>query len=96
MKIDVNDTKVFDNIDELDKYVSTDQLDFIKIAEEYNANPEFAERRFWGWTKDTDLNWSDCTPDGVQYATAVYHVFWVETAITEVRSRPCNYNPFSN
>jgi hypothetical protein len=48
VKIDVNDTKVFNNIDELDKYLSTDEFDYIKIAEDYVAE-QSSERRFWGW-----------------------------------------------
>lgn len=47
-KIDVNDTKIFNNIDELDKYLSTDKFDYIKIAEDY-VTEQSAERRFWGW-----------------------------------------------
>ena len=47
-KVDVNDTKIFNDIDALDKYLSTDEFDYIKIAEDYVAE-QSAERRFWGW-----------------------------------------------
>lgn len=48
VKIDVNDTKVFSGIDELEKYMSTDEFDYIKIAEDLVAE-QSSERRFWGW-----------------------------------------------
>ncbi len=43
--IDVNEEIHFENIDEMDKYLSTDKFDFIKIAEDYNPSND---RRFWG------------------------------------------------
>lgn len=50
VKVDVNDTKIFNDINELDKYLSTDELDYIKIAEDYTTeNSSVEERRFWGW-----------------------------------------------
>jgi hypothetical protein len=51
VKIDVNDTKIFNGIDELDKYLSTDEFDYIKIAEDYVPEDEsnvLGRRRFWG------------------------------------------------
>jgi len=44
---------------------------------------------FWGWTREEDLNWSECLPDGTQIATAVYYVFWIDTNLHEIRSRAC-------
>lgn len=67
-----DDVKVFNNIDELDKYVTTDKLDFIKIVEEYNAT-QSTERRFWGWQK-----WVDCDKStGQGYVYETYYVLGV-------------------
>lgn len=49
VKVDVNDTETFKNIDELDKYLDTNQLDFIKIAEDVVVNPNFDYNKFFGW-----------------------------------------------
>ena len=50
VKVDINDTKIFNDINELDKYLSTDELDYIKIAEDYSDGiNSVEERRFWGW-----------------------------------------------
>lgn len=49
-KIETNETKVFRDINELDRYLATDKFDYIKIAEDYaSGNSSVAERRFWGW-----------------------------------------------
>lgn len=37
VKIDCNDVKNFKNIDDLQKYVSTNEFDFIKIAEDFGV-----------------------------------------------------------
>ena len=51
VKVDINDTKVFNNINDLDKYLSTDKFDYIKIAEDYVPEENgdvLGKRRFWG------------------------------------------------
>lgn len=45
-------------------------------------------RRFWGWTAPEDIQWSNCGPDGLQYATVVYYTFWLENG-TKVITQPC-------
>lgn len=75
----VNDTKIFDNINTLDKYLITDQFDFIKIAEDLDNST--VSGKFWG----SSLSWGACGPntDGTegcfqgQYST--YYVFWIAT-----------------
>lgn len=79
VKIDVNETILFENINELEKYLSTDEFDYIKIAEDFNSDPSLERRRFWG----SELSWGACGPntDGSpgcfqgQYST--YYVFWI-------------------
>lgn len=71
VKVDINDTKVFNNINELDKYLSTDELDYIKIAEDYTTgNSSVEERRFWGWGP---MFGGDCI-GGVR---TMYHTYYV-------------------
>ena len=55
---------------------------------EVDTNQPLGKKRFWGWTKDEDLKWSDCLPDGTQIATRVHYVLWRENG-SEVISRPC-------
>lgn len=53
-----------------------------------NSNHVEGRRRFWGWTKPNDINWSDCAPDGLQYATITHYVFWQENGTQQI-TRPC-------
>jgi len=80
VKIDVNNTIVFNNIDELDKYTSTNGFDLIKVAEQVNSGI-LQNNRFWGWSSWT---WSPCV-NGFHNGTRTYSVFWLEVAY--------DYNP---
>ena len=74
VKIDVNDTEVYQNIDELDKYISTNQLDFIKIAEDLVISPDLVASKFWG------SSWSQgpCDPEtGLAQLFHDYHVIGI-------------------
>jgi hypothetical protein len=44
-------------------------------------------RRFWGWSRDEDITYGNCGPDGLQYGSSAYYVlgFVVDTkAVTRV------------
>lgn len=46
--IESNDTKTFSDINDLDKYITTNGLDYIYIAENYNSEQRL-DPRFWGF-----------------------------------------------
>ncbi len=93
VKIDTNDTKIFNNIEELDKYISTNEFDLIKIAEQVNSGI-IQGRKFWG----SNVSWGGCGPntDGTagcfqgEYST--YSVFWIEIGGSHPtgNTRPCD------
>ncbi len=72
-KVETDETKVFENIEQLDKYLSTDEFDYIKIAEDYNIE-QSTERRFWGWQ-----SWSGPCDETTGQSTLMetYYVFGV-------------------
>lgn len=75
IKFDINETKVFNNINELDKYLSTDELDYIRIAEDYaSGNTSVEEMRFWGWGPAHPAG--DCI-EGRRYWVRTYYVLGV-------------------
>jgi len=95
VKIDSSETMLFNNINEFDKYISTNKLDYIKIAEDLNNDPSLETGKFWG----SQLSWGSCGPntDGSagcfrgEYST--YYVFWIggkprATGITEACTCP--------
>lgn len=72
VKIDVNDTKIFNDIDEFDNYAITNQLDFIEIAEDIVANPTNYETNvFIGW--GPNVLSPDCV-NGRRYWINYYYV----------------------
>lgn len=87
VKIDINDTKVFNNIDDLGSYVTTNELDYIKIAEDYSIELENgAERRpFWGSGGWHTIGGCD---NGWQTVANVYYVFWIAADI-QYNEIPC-------
>jgi hypothetical protein len=95
--VEKNEILIKENINQMQEWALSNKLDFIKLLEEYkeqvnsgNITPqEIYSRRFWGWTRGDDLHWSDCAPDGLQYAPRVYYVLWSDTGIHDVISRPC-------
>lgn len=44
--------------------------------------------RFWGWSKQDDISWGNCGPDGMQYGSAAYYVLGF-VADTKAVHRPC-------
>jgi hypothetical protein len=84
VKIDLNDTMLFNNIDELDKYVSTNEFDLIKVAEQINTGI-LQNYKFWGWG---DWQYSACI-GGVKNAIRIYHVFWLSAGYQEQLGIPC-------
>ena len=93
VQIDTNDTKVFNDINELDKYLSTDKLDYIKIAEDYAAGTSSVEeRRFWGWGPSHPSG--ECI-NGHEYWVHTYYVLGVgvstvsDTSSGEALWSPC-------
>lgn len=78
---DVNDNMVLTSYD-------------LTLDLEYDYSPldpdstTLGKPRFWGWTKPEDIKWSDCAPDGNQYATIVHYVFWQQNA-TQVIQQAC-------
>ena len=85
VKVDVNDTKVFNNIDELDKYTSTNEFDLITVAEQVNAGI-IANNKFWGWGL---WQYSDCV-GGKKNAIRLYHVFWLSADYETQEGIPCD------
>lgn len=79
--IAANEQKLFENINDLDKYLSTDEFDFIEVAEEIKNNPDYmTDRRFWGWQE-----WIDCdrtTGMGIKMET--YYVFGIGVKTRQV------------
>lgn len=75
VKVDANDTKIFNNINDLDKYLSTDELDYIKIAEDYSDGINSVEgRRFWG----SAYSQGECDPaTGLAQLFEDYYVFGI-------------------
>lgn len=74
VKIDANETKVFENIEVLDKYISSNQLDFIKIAEDVNVSPSLVASKFWG--SGSAHTSGDCV-NGRDYWVQEYYVCWI-------------------
>jgi hypothetical protein len=85
VKIDVNDSTVFNDINEFDKYASTNGFDLIKVAEQVNAGI-IANNKFWGWG-----SWQPMGPCTNGHVAVVrhYHVFWLETSILDYDVQPC-------
>ncbi|WP_395043555.1 hypothetical protein [Flavobacterium sp.] len=84
VKIDVNQVITLDNINQLEKYFSTNEFDYIKIAQDYQAeiNENQANKRpFWGWAPTTP---GACGPNsngdgGCSYGTYQQHyIFWIK------------------
>lgn len=74
ISIDVNETIVFNDINELDKYLATDELDYIKIAEDFaNGNTTIEANRFWGWGQGHP---SGICVNGRDYWVREYYVCW--------------------
>lgn len=88
VNIDANDTKIFNDIDNLNDYISTNELDYIKIAEDYSTEIENGgERRpFWGWGGWQTVGGCD---SGWQSVINVYHVFWIKTTLIDYNEIPC-------
>lgn len=83
VKIDVNDTKIFNDINELDKYLSTDEFDYIKIAEDFNNDTSLDRRRFWGsgatvCNEVYQSTGSDGTSWCATYCYTPYYVFFMD------------------
>lgn len=74
VKIDANETKVFENIEVLDKYISSNQLDFIKIAEDVNVSPSLVASKFWG---SGSAHTSGNCVNGRDYWVQEYYVCWI-------------------
>ena len=55
--IDANETKVADNINQLENYVSSNQFDMIKVVEDYNDSTVTA--KVWGTIRE----WGACGPN---------------------------------
>ncbi|WP_445711191.1 hypothetical protein [Flavobacterium sp.] len=34
-------------------------------------------RRFWGWSKDDQVEWGNCGPDGYRYGSRAYYVLGI-------------------
>ena len=85
ISIESNESKTFENINDLDKYLSTDELDYIKIAEDLNQG-EPQSNKFWGWG---DWQYSSCV-GGVKNAIRVYHVIWLSAGYQTQNSIPCS------
>lgn len=83
VKVDVNDTKVFNNINELDKYLSTDELDYIKIAEDYvpeEDTNELGRRRFWGTGYSLGAEFTGVDGGCYQGVYSNYYVFGINVS----------------
>jgi hypothetical protein len=66
---DKDETMFFENINELEKYAITNELDFMEIIEEY-AMELIQERKFWGWQQ-----WVQCDREtGEGYVFSTYYV----------------------
>lgn len=98
VKVDVNETMIFNNIDELDKYISTNEFDLIKVAEQVNAGI-IENNKFWGsgGTKCNDRYQStsyDGTSWCMTYCYTPYYVFWIDVnnGVAEPNGglHPCN------
>lgn len=75
VKIETNDTKIFENIDNLDKYLSTDKFDYIKIAEDFaSGNSTVEANKFWGWGPAHPSG--NCI-NGRDYWVKDYYVLWI-------------------
>jgi hypothetical protein len=82
VKIETNDAKVFENIDYLDKYLSTDKFDYIKIAEDYASGSSNVEvSKFWGWGPSHPSG--DCN-NGRDYWVHTYYVIGIGVSTTTV------------
>jgi hypothetical protein len=83
VKIDVNETKVFNNIEDLDKYTSTNEFDLIKIAEQVNSGI-LQGNKFWGSGGWHNVGGCD---EGWQTISCSHYMFWivVDVEYNEVR-----------
>lgn len=79
VKIDVNETRTFNNIDELDKYVLTNELDYIEIAEDYIEN-ENNKVPFWGTGYSYGGQGTGPNGDCFQGVYSNYYVFWTNVS----------------
>lgn len=85
IKVDVNETMIFNNIDELDKYTSTNEFDLIKVAEQVNTGI-ISNFKFWGWGP---WQYTDCV-GGKKNAIRIYHVFWLSADYETQMGIPCD------
>ncbi|MFY8188653.1 MAG: hypothetical protein ACOVLC_11930 [Flavobacterium sp.] len=80
-----NSNKIFQNIDRLPDYTSTNELDFIKITSDVNqGSPQTS--RFWGWGK---WQYSPCI-DGKKNAIRIYHIIWLSADFETRLGIPCD------
>jgi hypothetical protein len=71
-KIVINETKVFENINTLDNYISTNEFDFIKIAADHDNTTGSSNEKFWG----TSCGGCWSLHDGSSFRTCRYYIFW--------------------
>ncbi len=76
VKIDNGDTKVFDDINLLDKWLTTNKFDIYQIAADYNTDTQVIldKRPFWGWSGWHPMN-GDCS-GGHMTMINVHYSFW--------------------
>jgi hypothetical protein len=77
-----NDVKIFDDINDLDKYIITNELDYIQIAEDYYLE-QSSERRFWGWGEPHPSG--ECI-NGHEYWVHTYYVFGIGVSTVGVQN----------
>lgn len=86
VKIDLNEIIVINDINsDIEKYNSTNEFDFIKIAEEFNSGA-VQSGKFWGFGS---WHYSDCI-GGVRNAIRVYHALWFSVAAQYAYDVPCD------
>ncbi len=84
INIDENEMKISENINTLDNYLSTNEFDYIEIAEDINSGlPQ--SNKFWGWG-----NWqyTECK-NGKKNAIRVYHILWLSADYETQMGIPC-------
>lgn len=79
--VEINETQLYNDINEFEKYLSTDELDYIKVSEEVIEQGLTEKGPFIGWGKP-ELS-SECV-NGRRYWIQYYYVGWIKTN----RTRP--------
>ena len=92
--VEKNEIYIKENIDQLQEWAQSNNLDFIKLLEEYkdqvnsgNVTPqEIYSRRFWGWTGWRNVGGCD---EGFQTVVNTHYSFWIKDVV-KYNEIPCN------